>query len=780
MADDPLRGLPDETPTAQASSDPLRGLPDESPSTTAAPQSTPLWQRAAGLVAAPIGAAARAAQEVKTGAQAIYQDPWGVAKDVARGVGGGLLGLAEVVPNVPFIDAFTGVDAHKAAADLSRMIHEGVQYEPAYQLGTVAPLLAGGEWSGVRGAMSLVPKVAEGASGFLAGTGRFASSIGRGIVGGAVAGAESGMLTPTGDESYLGAMGKKLKAAGEEAAGGALLGGSLGSAADIAGKGARFTKTAIGTKAAEAAGTLQKEATEATRAAAGTAAERAEKAKAAEEAAKTKIEAKNAEIQETVQKTQETIKQVEATAAEDQRRAVEAASRAKDVEGEAQKIAEDMAHGGGAETSTSLGNRIQTTASKLYKRLDEAREKAADFGGALSSAGDVPIADTTKALDYIKSQKPRVSKSVEKLLDYYGSQLKTIEKEGDKDVSKSALSIYKANAVRKEINEAIRTKRVKIEGTDSALDKDAAHHLREVERRLTASARQAHAPFDEAMRKYAEYSKPMKPFKPKGPLHGIVQTEDYSDEFKMLVGDVTAKVLQRTGKGSSAFAHLIQENPELRDAVRGYYRRELYGEGDLAQPASSNTTRNFLLTHGESLKQTGLYKEFYDAHSKLVEAEARAATAGLEAKAAKESASATKATTKDARGEALTKMRVETAVARGDLRTLRSELKDAVREGRTAERIQKSTESLADLLERKDLDVKDVVKRVENAYKDLYDSKLLSRDEWLTVTNEIDKSRALIKDRDVARKWLRHAYRAALITAVGYATLRDLHLTTGL
>jgi hypothetical protein len=114
-------------------------------------------------------------------------------------------------------------------------------------------------------------------------------------------------------------------------------------------------------------------------------------------------------------------------------------------------------------------------------------------------------------------------------------------------------------------------------------------------------------PYKEALAKYAQLSRPLDIVERKGPLKAVLDADSMSQEFLRGSADVAGRVIQRAKEGHPVFTRLLQENPEIRNAAKAYFNRELFGAGRVP---TTDALRRFLQNNEGVLNQLGLYEDF--------------------------------------------------------------------------------------------------------------------------------------------------------------------------
>ena len=770
-------------------------------------------------------------------------------KNVGLGAAGSLSGAAELVPG-----------AHPYAASLSRQITEQVTNPNAYSIGATLPFLAGGEFLGAGKAASLVPKVAAEAPGVLAGAGRVASGVGKGAVGGGVIGAETGLAAPTGKENYADSLDMKLETAVDEGEGFALQGAALGGGFSLAGEAAGVAGTLTGGKIASTLETVKDAAqrvgyrsVDSDKFTAADASKRAAEAQTRVEKTAADLKAieeqhhqlaldqaqreaaiagnavnvadirarTSAAMRDRVRQAEEDAKAAGLSTEQAHARVIEAERTVVETEQAARQIADDMAKSGGFLSANDFGAMLQATAVRIYERLVKAREEAAGFGKAVQSAGDEMRVSTEDAAAFIDSSLQNIrDPKVASLLRQVRKQLYSRVQTGVNDAGKPVfdylpkLNIESADSARKYIQRLLDQSETAVQATDEAGAKAARHFLEKVRDRVSDGAKEAWPPYAQAMKTFAEMSKPIDDFNRKGALSAVVRTDEKTRELKMLTGQVTSALLQKTGKGANAFGRLVAENPKLKDAARDFFRQQLFGVEGLEKGITPDKLRAFLIKNDGALKQTGLYDEFSAAHTTLEGAKGAIETAKSAAGEAKTAAAETKAREAKASGkvaadrkladlaqqrerevgqptpsekvaternaEAVRRLKVTEAAKREDLKSLQSELDAAVKTGEVSAQSAHDVRRLMESVERESLTPSQVADRADTLFSNLEKQGKITSEELKTLQQDVDRLRGAVVNQKWARAVVRRAVIGAVILAFGYEKARNIHITTNI
>lgn len=252
-------------------------------------------------------------------------------------------------------------------------------------------------------------------------------------------------------------------------------------------------------------------------------------------------------------------------------------------------------------TPDVFGERIRDAAQKLKSRLEGTRREEAKFGETLAAAGDTPRVNTSGIEDYIiQARKGSLNPNVQSILDKLQNMLAEHE---------NKLTLAQADDLRKTISEWINTKAVAgtREGT-TAVNSAATAALKPISKDLTRAAIQAWPDYGRALERYSTLSRPLNVLARNSGFGKILDRDPTTTAFKRDLSDVVGEVLKKTNKGNKALDALVQDSPELKDAARLYFSRQIF-EGS---PTTDAKLANFLKQNEGSLRKFGLYNEFKD------------------------------------------------------------------------------------------------------------------------------------------------------------------------
>ena len=251
-----------------------------------------------------------------------------------------------------------------------------------------------------------------------------------------------------------------------------------------------------------------------------------------------------------------------------------------------------------------FGSFLRRTADDFYDKYDAVREAGAGFSQALKSVGRGVVVDTNRIATRIANVTRKMrNPQTQSILNNLDSMIKT-QYRGEPI---NGLNMQSGDSLRKYLNSVLAKRRIMIQNTEMAVDKEAAYHIRQIKNMLENELGKTNLAYKAAINKHAKLSEPLRMFEKKGALEGVLDTDIYNQQYHLGEAAVVGRVLQRVNQGKEAFSRLVAENPELRNQARMYFHSELFGGG---RNASISTLDRFLKTNEPSLRQLGLYDEF--------------------------------------------------------------------------------------------------------------------------------------------------------------------------
>ena len=255
-------------------------------------------------------------------------------------------------------------------------------------------------------------------------------------------------------------------------------------------------------------------------------------------------------------------------------------------------------------TPEQLGPILSDATKKLVNDGIKAREEAAGFGKAISSAGEGLIVPTKSISDRIEQIIKSIrDPSIRPVLEAVKDEFKTLE--GKKKVS--ALSIESADSLRKALDRIITTKKIQYANGTEGSAAAALHHLTEIRGRLVGAAETAHKPYKEALSEWRRMSRPLDIAQRKGPLKKVLDVDLFSQDLLRGSAEIAGAIIRRAKEGHPVFTRLLQINPEIRNGAKAYFNRELFAAEKVP---TTDKLRNFLKDNEGVLRQLNLYDDF--------------------------------------------------------------------------------------------------------------------------------------------------------------------------
>jgi hypothetical protein len=256
-----------------------------------------------------------------------------------------------------------------------------------------------------------------------------------------------------------------------------------------------------------------------------------------------------------------------------------------------------------------FGSFLRRAADDFYEKYDAIREAGSGFAQALRAVcRGVTIPTDRLATRIANVTKKMRNPQTQAILNNLDSMIKT----NYRGEPINALNMQSADSLRKYLNSVLAKRRIMVQNTEMAVDKEAAYHIREIKNMLEKEAGKANPADKEAINKFAKLSEPIRMFEKEGPLSKILDTDIHNQQYQLGEAAIIGRVLQRANQGKDAFTKLVAENPEIRNQARIYFSNELFGGG---RKASIDTLDKFLRSNEPSLRQLGLYEEFSTLNS---------------------------------------------------------------------------------------------------------------------------------------------------------------------
>ena len=450
-----------------------------------------------------------------------------------------------------------------------------------------------------------------------------------------------------------------------------------------------------------------------------------------------------------------------------------------------------------------FGRLLQSTTQKLYNDAQAVRKEVADFKKIIQSAGDKPI--STEAMfssleDQIKKTgNPTVRQVLRSIQAEVGNPAVNAAT-GEVSYTAKPISLAKADSLKGYIDNIINSKQF----GDTKLSKEILNQVRKTKTGLFDSIRATHPEYIDALNKFRTASRPLDIVERNGALAKVIEKDPLSTEYKMFEAEVVGKILNKSKAGSKAFERLIEVNPDVKEAAKLYFVKDLFGKE--VAPTES-IMRNWLQSNESVLRRTGLYDEFKN----MTVARRTANQAVLEAKggleAAKEEAKVLGKTAAEAKTEAekasklqqratkrleetlKTKEPLEDVLRRSAARAKPAETKiqqqlgvaeRGVAEQQAAERTINTLKD--DLVRLQKSDPKKMLNRVETLSTDLSRSGVITREQADALKRQIDLNRDKFKSAEQAMQTLKYiGYSLAIpaLAGVGYKVVGPSDVITG-
>lgn len=333
-------------------------------------------------------------------------------------------------------------------------------------------------------------------------------------------------------------------------------------------------------------------------------------------------------------------KNVESAKAEALDRIAAAEDRKLRISNEIERLQNEFLSRPGQDAA-DFGDRLRRTVRDLNEKFEQARERSAGFGKAIASAGADPIVPTTQIEAYIdqtlrQTRDPSIAASLRAIRQ----QLTTMEEGAEEPMR--ALSVEAADSLRKYLNRILSTKRITFENGQEGDAAAAIHHISKITDMVKDAATKAHRPYGEALETFARLSSPadFRQMQVGGALRRLFSRDVRTQNELMSAADVVGEMLRKARGGYPVFEALIARDPELVNAARMYFNRELFGAGRVP---SVDQLGAFLRLNERPLRSFGLYNEFSNIMSARRTAqtamenaetavrEARASVRGIEA-----------------------------------------------------------------------------------------------------------------------------------------------------
>lgn len=305
-------------------------------------------------------------------------------------------------------------------------------------------------------------------------------------------------------------------------------------------------------------------------------------------------------------------KSVESAKAEALERIATAEDRKLRISSEIERLQNEFLARPGQDAA-AFGDRLRRTVRDLNEKFEKARERLSGFGQAIASAGPNPIVPTSEIEAYIdqtlrQTRDPSIAASLRAIR----AQLTTAEEGAEKPLR--ALSVESADSLRKYLNRVLSTKRITFENGQMGDAAAAIHHISKITDMVKDAATKAHRPYGDALETFARLSSPaeFRQMQVGGALRRLFSRDVRTQNELMSAADVVGEMLTKARGGYPVFEALIARDPELVNAARMYFNRELFGAGRVPSVDQLGT---FLRANERPLRSLGLYDEFSNIRS---------------------------------------------------------------------------------------------------------------------------------------------------------------------
>lgn len=424
-----------------------------------------------------------------------------------------------------------------------------------------------------------------------------------------------------------------------------------------------------------------------------------------------------------------------------------------------------------------FGQEIRNVTRTLNKSLIDTRKAESGLSGIIQAAGDTP---TVSTLGLITQAKEIGKKSRNPQVKAMMAEIESLAKTGDVD----ALSLYSADSLRKYLSKDIINKFFPQTGADQEV-------LRGLKSLRGNLIRQMPQDYREALGRFSSLSRPLDIMERQGGLKRVLDIDPISSAEKLTEAQVVGEVINKAKLGNPVFSRLLESSPNLREAARLHFTRDLFGKEVVPSEA---VFRTWLQSNERPLRQLGLYDEFKSLKSSREAAQRAVDDAKLSEKAA--GVVAKEAGKEAERAKKLSKeseRRLQEALGTAAPPTQRpgESLAEALRRTRTGEKPapiqtfiqtrEKQAEAVKALTKMQD-DVNsaktatDIQNSVAKTAKDLLDRGIIDDAGYRTMMRDVSKLEDLIQARTQARKIL--GYFAGL-AGIGFLGRRAVESIAG-
>ena len=287
-----------------------------------------------------------------------------------------------------------------------------------------------------------------------------------------------------------------------------------------------------------------------------------------------------------------------------------------------------------------FGRLIQPTTQKLFDDGQAVRKAKADFKGIIQQAGDEPIVQTKAMFDSLDKQIQKTGNPIiRQVLRAIQNEIAvpSVSPSGVVSYASKPISLAKADSLKGYIDSIINSKQF----GDTKLSKEILNQVRKTKTGLFDAIRTSPAgqKYMDALSAFRTYSRPLDIVERNGALAKVIEKDPLSTEYKMKEAEIVGYVLNKAKAGNKVFERLIEVNPDIKDASRLYFVKDLFGKEVAPTEA---VMRSWLKDNESVLRRTGLYDEFKNmttarrtANQAVLEAKGGVEAAKEEAKVAK-------------------------------------------------------------------------------------------------------------------------------------------------
>ena len=423
-----------------------------------------------------------------------------------------------------------------------------------------------------------------------------------------------------------------------------------------------------------------------------------------------------------------------------------------------------------------FGRILQTTTQKLFDDNQAVRKGVANFKKIIQDAGDAPIVETQAMFDSLEDQiKKTGNPTIRNILESIQKEISSPVAEkvtGKVTLSAQPISLAKADSLKGYIDNIINSKQF----GETKLSKEILNQVRKTKSGLFDAMRASPQgqQYIDALGSFRTASRPLDIVERNGALAKVLERDPFSTEYNMKEAEVVGYIIQKAKAGNKVFERLIETNPQVQDASRLYFVKDLFGKE--VAPTES-VMRNWLKSNESVLRRTGLYDEFKNmtvaqrtAKQAVEDAKGVVKVAEAEEKVAKKTAAEAKAQATKASGlqeraekrleETLkAKEPMEDILKRSAARAKPAETKVAQELGAAEREVQKqitaqrSIQTLQDDLRR--MPPKDMLTRVKSLATELSEKGVITPQEADMLKRQIDLNQDKFKSRDEAIKTLK-------------------------